>query len=140
MRTPMPRLVKDSKTAIWFFRWSLPIALQQSLNRKSLYISLKTRNLRLAQCLAGVLNLRVETMKKLPNLNEANLRKMLEIDLDRGIFRADKGESNTHFNYLHELPPSTLQEAVEALDFHGTIDFQRYDWREPLANILRRTN
>lgn len=92
MRTPMPRLVKDSKTAIWFFRWSLPIALQQSLNRKSLYISLKTRNLRLAQCLAGVLNLRVETMKKLPNLNEANLRKMLEIDLDRGIFRADTPE------------------------------------------------
>lgn len=30
MRIPMPRLVKDSKTAIWFFRWSLPKHLQQT--------------------------------------------------------------------------------------------------------------
>lgn len=81
MRTPMPRLVKDPKTAIWFFRWCLPKTLQISLERKSLYLSLKTRELRLAKCLASVLNLRVETMKKLPNLNEANLRKMLEIVL-----------------------------------------------------------
>lgn len=92
MRTPMPRLVKDFKTAIWFFRWSLPKTLQLTHHRKSLYISLKTRDLRLAQCLAGVLNIRVETMKKLPNLNEANLRKLLEIDIDRGIFRADTPE------------------------------------------------
>ena len=92
MRTPMPRLVKDTKTAIWFFRWTLPKRIQQDHLPKTLYLSLRTRELRLAKCLAGVLNLRVETMKKLPNLNEANLRKMLEIDLERGIFRADTPE------------------------------------------------
>ena len=92
MRTPMPRLVKDTKTAIWFFRWTLPKRIQQDHHPKTLYLSLRTRELRLAKCLAGVLNLRVETMKKLPNLNEANLRKMLEIDLERGIFRADTPE------------------------------------------------
>lgn len=47
MRIPMPRLVKDSKTAIWFFRWSLPKHLQQTLERKSIYHSLRTRELRL---------------------------------------------------------------------------------------------
>lgn len=92
MRTPMPRLVKDTKTALWFFRWSLPKTWQPRLERKSLYISLKTRELRLAKCLAAVLNLRVETMKKLPDLNKEQLRKMLEIDLERGIFRADTPE------------------------------------------------
>lgn len=91
MRT-MPRLVKDAKSAIWFFRWSLPKQLQEPLGRKTLYLSLKTREARLAKCLAAVLNLRVETMKKLPNLNEDKLRKLLEIDLDRGIFRADTPE------------------------------------------------
>ena len=69
MRTPMPRLVKDTKTAIWFFRWTLPKRIQQDHLPKTLYLSLRTRELRLAKCLAGVLNLRVETMKKLPNLN-----------------------------------------------------------------------
>lgn len=46
MRT-MPRLVKDTKSAIWFFRWSLPKQLQEPLGRKTLYLSLKTREARL---------------------------------------------------------------------------------------------
>jgi len=34
MRAPMPRLVKDRKSGIWFFRWSLPKSHQQNLNQK----------------------------------------------------------------------------------------------------------
>lgn len=60
----------------------MPKKLQISLERKSLYLSLKTRELRLAKCVAGVLDLPVATMEKLPNLNETDLRKMLAIDLD----------------------------------------------------------
>ena len=92
MRAPMPRLVKDSKSGIWFFRWSLPKSHQQTLNQKTLYITLRTRDARLAQCQAALLNLRVEAMKRIPNLNEDAIRKLLEIDLERGIFRADTPE------------------------------------------------
>ena len=59
---------------------------------KTLYLSLKTREARLAKCLAAVLNLKVEMMKKLPNLDPDKLRKLLEIDIDRGVFRADTPE------------------------------------------------
>ncbi len=44
MRIPMPRLVKDSKTAIWFFRWSLPKHLQQTLDH------VRWENKRIARC------------------------------------------------------------------------------------------
>lgn len=92
MRTLMPRLVKDGKSGIWFFRWSLPKSHQQNLNQKTLYITLRTRDARLAQSHAALLNLRVEAMKKIPNLNEDAIRKLLEIDMERGIFRADTPE------------------------------------------------
>ncbi|WP_306546611.1 tyrosine-type recombinase/integrase [Malikia spinosa] len=92
MRAPMPRLVKDGKSGIWFFRWSLPKSHQQNLNQKTLYITLRTRDARLAQSHAALLNLRVEAMKKIPNLNEDAIRKLLEIDMERGIFRADTPE------------------------------------------------
>lgn len=91
MRT-MPRLVKDTKSALWFFRWSLPKRLHEPMGCKTLYLSLKTREARLAKCLAAVLNLKVEMMKKLPNLDPDKLRKLLEIDIDRGVFRADTPE------------------------------------------------
>ncbi len=91
MRT-MPRLIKDPKSALWFFRWSLPKRLQEPMGCKTLYLSLKTREARLAKCLAAVLNLKVEMMKKLPNLDPDKLRKLLEIDIDRGVFRADTPE------------------------------------------------
>ena len=64
MRAPMPRLVKDAKSGIWFFRWSLPKLHQKNLSQKTLYMSLQTRDARLAQCLVALLNLRVEAMKK----------------------------------------------------------------------------
>ena len=70
MRAPMPRLVKDAKSGIWFFRWSLPKLHQKNLSQKTLYMSLQTRDARLAQCLVALLNLRVEAMKKIPNLDE----------------------------------------------------------------------
>ncbi len=92
MRAPMPRLVKDTKSGIWFFRWSLPKLHQKNLNQKTLYMSLQTRDARLAQCFAALLNLRVEAMKKIPNLDEKAIRELLEIDMERGIFRADTAE------------------------------------------------
>ena len=88
----MPRLVKDTKSALWFFRWSLPKRLHEPMGCKTLYLSLKTRDARLAKCFAAALNLRVEMMKKLPNLDPSKLRKLLEIDIDRGFFRADTPE------------------------------------------------
>lgn len=88
----MPRLVKDAKSGIYFFRWLLPKNQQQNLQRKSLYISLRTRDFRLAQCHAALMNLRVEKMKKIPDLNEAGIRELLKIDLERGIFEADTPE------------------------------------------------
>ena len=92
MRAPMPRLVKDAKSGIWFFRWSLPKLHQKNLSQKTLYMSLQTRDARLAQCLVALLNLRVEAMKKIPNLDEKAIRELLEIDMERGIFRADTAE------------------------------------------------
>jgi len=47
MRALMPRLVKDAKSGIWFFRWSLPKPHQKNLNQKTLYTSLQTRDARL---------------------------------------------------------------------------------------------
>jgi integrase len=92
MRASVPRLVKDRKSGIWFFRWSLPKSYQQNLNQKTLYITLRTRDARMAKCHAALLNLRVEAMKSIPNLNEDAIRKLLEIDMERGIFRADTAE------------------------------------------------
>lgn len=66
MRAPMPRLVKDGKSGIWFFRWSLSKSHQQNLNQQTLYITLPTRHTRLAHSHAALLNLRVEAMKKIP--------------------------------------------------------------------------
>ena len=48
MRAPVPRLVKDAKSGIWFFRWSLPKLHQKNLYQKSLYMSLQTRDTRLS--------------------------------------------------------------------------------------------
>jgi hypothetical protein len=42
-------------------------------------MSLQTRDTRLAQCLVALLNLRVEAMKKIPNLDEKAIRELLEI-------------------------------------------------------------
>lgn len=92
MRALFPRLVKDRKSGLWFFRWSLPKLLQQDLGKKSLYFSLRTRDAKLAKCYAAILNLRVEAMKKVPNLNDDAIRKLLHIDVDRGIFTADTAE------------------------------------------------
>ena len=47
MRAHMPRMVKDAKSGIWFFRWSLPRLHQKNLNQKTLYMSLQTRDARL---------------------------------------------------------------------------------------------
>lgn len=92
MRASVPRLVKDTKSGIWFFRWSLPKLHQRELKQKSLYISLKTRDSRLAQCQAALMNLRAEAMKKIPNLDEEAIRKLLHIDVERGIFQADTAD------------------------------------------------
>lgn len=92
MRVCVPRLVKDNKSGIWFFRWSLPKAHQQRLNQKTLYLSLRTRDSTVAKCHAALLNLRVEAMKKIPDLNEDAIRKLLHIDAERGIFQADTPE------------------------------------------------
>lgn len=94
MRAPMPRLVKDNKSGIWFFRWSLPKSHQQSLNQKTLYITLRTRDARLAQCHAALLNLRVEAMKKIPNLNEDAIRKLLETVIAKGVGTRGQACSN----------------------------------------------
>lgn len=64
MRAPMPHLVKGSKSGIWFFRWSLSKSYQQNLNQKTLYITLRTCDARLAQCQVALLNLRVEANEK----------------------------------------------------------------------------
>lgn len=82
----MPRLVKDAKSGIYFFRWSLPKNQQQNLQRKSLYISLRTRDFRLAQCHAALMNLRVEKMKKIPDLNEAGIRELPRLIWNAAFF------------------------------------------------------
>ena len=89
MRAAVPRLVKDGKSGIWFFRWSLPKHLQQVVQKKTVYITLQTREARLAKCLAAFLNLRVEAMRKIPDLDEGAIRKLLEIDVAKGVFKAD---------------------------------------------------
>lgn len=82
----MPRLIRDSKSGVYFFRVVLPRSVSGSQPR-SVYLSLKTRENKLARAKAAVLNLRVEMTK--PDLDFDGLRKLINIDLKNGVFQAD---------------------------------------------------
>lgn len=85
----MPRLIRDAKSGLYFFRLILPrsVAGQQ---QKSMYFSLKTRENKVARAKAAVLNLRVEMTK--PYIDFENIRELINIDLKNGIFQADTAE------------------------------------------------
>ena len=85
----MPRLIRDAKSGLYFFRLILPrsVAGQQ---QKSMYFSLKTRENKVARAKAAVLNLRVEMTK--PYIDFDNIRELINIDLKNGIFQADTAE------------------------------------------------
>ncbi|WP_284401128.1 DUF6538 domain-containing protein, partial [Acidovorax sp. SUPP2825] len=85
----MPRLIRDKKSGVYFFRVVLPRAVAGT-QQKCLYFSLKTRENKVARAKAAVLNLRVEMTK--PFINLDNIRELINIDLKNGIFQADTAE------------------------------------------------
>ena len=87
MPTAMPRLVRDQKSGVYFFRLVLPRSLAQTPAQKCLYVSLKTRENKQARAKAALLNLRIEMSK--PFIDLDNIKKLIKIDLKNGIFEAD---------------------------------------------------
>ena len=87
MPTAMPRLVRDQKSGVYFFRLVLPRSLAATTTQKCLYVSLKTRENKQARAKAALLNLRIEMSK--PFIDLDNIRKLIKIDLKNGIFEAD---------------------------------------------------
>lgn len=85
----MPRLIRDAKSGLYFFRLVLPRSVA-GLQQKSMYFSLKTRENKVARAKAAVLNLRVEMTK--PYIDFDNIRELINIDLKNGIFQADTPE------------------------------------------------
>jgi hypothetical protein len=47
-------------------------------------------------------------------------------------------DNSTHYEYLHDLPSTVLQEAVEALDFHELLDLNSFDWKPSFHKVLAR--
>jgi integrase len=86
MPVPMPRLIRDAKSGIYFFRLVLPRSVAGKL-QKCVYFSLKTRENKVARSKAAVLNLRIEMTK--PFIDLENIRELIKIDLKNGIFHAD---------------------------------------------------
>lgn len=85
----MPRLIRDAKSGLYFFRLILPRSMAGQ-QQKSVYFSLKTRENKVARAKAAILNLRVEMTK--PYIDLENIRELINIDLKNGIFQADTAE------------------------------------------------
>jgi hypothetical protein len=88
----MPRLIRDGKSGIWFFRWPLPKSHQQSLNQKNTLHHLTDSRRKASTMPCSTAEPASGGHEKIPNLNEDAIRNLLEIDMERGIFRADTPE------------------------------------------------
>lgn len=90
MPVHMPRLVRDNKSGIYFFRLVLPRTSANDKKQRCFYMSLQTRENKVARAKAAILNLRVEMTKK--DFDLSKVREYLKIDLKNGIFEADTPE------------------------------------------------
>lgn len=83
----IPRLVRDNKTGIFYFRYTLPRQLAIQANQTSIYTSLQTRNRKRARVIAALLNYGIEMSKPIVDLSK--VRELLKINIADGVFEAD---------------------------------------------------
>lgn len=83
MPISVPRLVRDKKTGIYLFRVVLPKRISSSSKQSCVYVSLKTRENKLARSIAAVLNFRIEMNKPLIDLE--HIRDLTTIELPGGF-------------------------------------------------------
>lgn len=142
MPIPMPRLIRDKKSGVYFFRLVLPRAVAGT-QQKCLYFSLKTRENKVARAKAAVLNLRVEMTK--PYIDFDNIRELINIDLKNGIFQADTAEEQERGLKILEAmgkahaASSSLQAAPVSNSKVTTYDEAVTDFLAELTPTLKST-
>jgi len=128
----VPRLVRDNKTGIFYFRYTLPRQLAIQANQTSIYTSLRTRNNKQARAMAAMLNYGIEMSKP---INLGKIRELLKINISEGVFEADTEDeqerglkileqmgrlqlaasaSPTRSNERHSAPAVAIQPIVKA--------------------------
>ena len=96
MSIKTPRLIRD-RCGVYYFRLIVPLALRQSVGKTEFRRSLRTKDAATARQRALELSLKVEAfsvtrnISDFPHLLGANpdVKKLIEVDFERGIFRAD---------------------------------------------------
>ena len=120
MSIKTPRLIRD-RCGVYYFRFVVPAALRQTVGKTELRRSLRTKDAALARQKALALSLAVEAITVDPKFlsnptlgdfahllrSDANIRKKIKIDVDRGIMEVDTLEEA-------KLAPSLLANMVEA--------------------------
>jgi len=85
----VPRLVRDNKTGIFYFRFTLPRRIASAIHQTSIYTSLRTRNQKQARAIATLLNYGIEMSKP---IDLSKIRQLIKINLDEGVFEADTAD------------------------------------------------
>jgi hypothetical protein len=115
-----PRLIRD-RCGVYYFRLVVPAALRQTIGRIELRRSLRTKDAAVARQKALALSLAVEAITVDPKFlsnptlgdfahllrSDADIRKKIKIDLDKGTMEVDTPEEA-------KLAPSLLANMVEA--------------------------
>jgi integrase len=99
-----PRLIRD-RCGVYYFRLIVPLALRDSIGKTELRRSLRTKEADIARHRALILSVQVETVMVDPKFltnptigdfahllrpdAKRDTRKLIEIDMERGIFRTD---------------------------------------------------
>ena len=89
MPIKVPRLVRDNKTGIFYFRFTLPRRIASAIHQTSIYTSLRTRNQKQARAIATLLNYGIEMSKP---IDLSKIRQLIKINLDEGVFEADTAD------------------------------------------------
>ena len=120
MSIKTPRLIRD-RCGVYYFRFVVPAALRQTIGKIELRRSLRTKDAALARQKALALSLAVEAITMDPKFlsnptlgdfahllrSDANIRKKIKIDIDRGIMEVDTLDEA-------QQVPSLLANMVEA--------------------------
>lgn len=120
MSIKTPRLIRD-RCGVYYFRLVVPAALRQTIGKIELRRSLRTKDAAVARQKALALSLAVEAITVDPKFlsnptlgdfahllrSDADIRKKIKIDLDKGTMEVDTPEEA-------KLAPSLLANMVEA--------------------------
>ncbi|TKC91705.1 hypothetical protein FAZ69_04490 [Trinickia terrae] len=109
MPIKIPRLVRDSKTGIFYFRYTLPRHLAAQINQTSIYTSLRTRNNKQARAMAAMLNYGIEMSKP---IDLSKVRELLKINIAEGVFEADTEDEQERGLRILEQMASLRQNAA----------------------------